>query len=68
MSARQTLAKNIAELRKRRKLSQSQLAVELDCDKLTISRWERADRTPRVDDFDDIAAALRVSVARLFRS
>ena len=67
MDAATTLSSNIASLRKSRGLSQNDLGKKLGVSSLSVSRWERGDRVPRVEQLDAIAGALRVQVSSLFR-
>lgn len=43
-------------------LTQEELAVKLNTDKVQISRWERGEAAPRAETFADIARILNVSV------
>lgn len=46
---KQTIAKNICELRKKNKLTQLELAEKLNYSDKAISRWERGDSLPDID-------------------
>lgn len=55
----------IKELRKKKKLTQEELAEEINVTKLTISRWERGERVPKSDKAQQLANYFGVSVAYL---
>lgn len=56
----------LKELRKRRKLSQAQLAEAVGCNQATIAKIERGEANPTLRMIEDIAAALNVSPVSLF--
>lgn len=53
----------IKELRKKKKLTQEELAEKINVTKLTISRWERGERVPKSDKAQQLADFFNVSVA-----
>ena len=55
----------IKELRKKKKLTQEELAEKINVTKLTISRWERGERVPKSDKAQQLANYFGVSVAYL---
>ncbi|QBX08079.1 MULTISPECIES: helix-turn-helix domain-containing protein [Streptococcus] len=55
----------IKELRKKKKLTQEELAEKINVTKLTISRWERGERVPKSDKAQQLADFLGVSVSYL---
>lgn len=55
----------IKELRKKKKLTQEELAEKINVTKLTISRWERGERVPKSDKAQQLAEFFSVSVAYL---
>lgn len=57
---------NIAALRKKRGLTQSQLAEQLEVQQPTVQRWETGKREPSMTDLAAIAAALGVTPGDLF--
>jgi transcriptional regulator with XRE-family HTH domain len=59
------LAENVARLRRRKKLSQSQLAQRTGIHYTEISRIERGLRDPRLTTIARLAHGLRVKPARL---
>ncbi len=56
----------LAEMRKRRSLTQNELAEKLSITPQAISKWERGEGLPDVTLFPAIASALNVSVGELF--
>ena len=56
------LSKNLAELRKKKKFSQSQVAEQLFVTPQAVSRWERGETEPDVDTLVKIAEIYGVSV------
>ena len=52
----------IKELRKKKKLTQEELAQKINVTKLTISRWERGERVPKSDKAQQLAEFFEVSV------
>lgn len=61
----QTLAANIAELRRAAHLSQAALAARAGTSRLTIFNLERASHDPRLGTIEGIARALQVPVTDL---
>lgn len=55
----------IKELRKKKKLTQEELAEKINVTKLTISRWERGERIPKSDKANEIAKLFNVPVSYL---
>lgn len=55
----------LKDLRKQKKLTQENLAKEIGVTKLTISRWENNERTPKADKAKQLADYLNVSVGYL---
>ncbi len=60
-----TFGKRIAELRKEKKLSQTELAKQLDTSVSVISRYERGEMTPSVDTAKRLANLLDTTVGYL---
>lgn len=56
----------IKELRKSRKLTQSDLATLLNVEQPTIQRWEAGKREPNYENLTTLAAALGVNPSELF--
>lgn len=63
----QSFGKRIAEVRKSKSITQSQLAERVNMSVVTIAYIETGKRWVRLATLDKIARALRVSVAELFR-
>lgn len=63
----QKFGKRIAEVRKSKGLTQSQLAERVNMSVVTIAYIETGKRWVRLATLDKIAQALGVSVAELFR-
>ena len=57
----------IAQCRKDKKMTQSDLAAKLNVTDKAISRWERGVGFPDINTIEPLAAALDVSVAELMR-
>lgn len=55
----------IARLRKRRRMSQEDLATEVGVDKTAVSHWECGIARPDISRLSDVASALGVSVDEL---
>lgn len=55
----------LKELRKKSGLNQSQLAEKIGVSLLTLFRWEKGERTPRLEEIKALAKALGVSEADL---
>jgi DNA-binding XRE family transcriptional regulator len=62
------LGQTIRELRKRRKLSQTELAEGAGVSLMTISRIERGEHDPHIKTLARIAGALGLSVLDVLRS
>lgn len=61
-----TFGRRLAARRKRLKLTQRQLGLDLNIDPLRISRWERGVATPRgIEVVSQLARALGVTVGWL---
>ena len=58
----------IAQCRKDKKMTQSDLAAKLNVTDKAISRWERGVGFPDINTIEPLAAALDVSVAELMKS
>ena len=56
----------LKQLRKKRNLTQQQLAYMVGCTNLAISRYERSQYTPRPDRLHKLAEALMVDTRELF--
>jgi len=56
---------NLKELRKERKLTQKQLAIETDIPYRTIQRWENGETTIKKDKAEELAKFFGVSVGYL---
>ncbi|MBR6407377.1 MAG: helix-turn-helix transcriptional regulator [Clostridia bacterium] len=65
---RQAIAKNIAELRAERSMTQAQLAEKLNYSDKAVSKWERAESVPDVCVLKEIADLFDVSVDYLLQS
>ena len=55
----------LTQLRKKKHMNQAELAAELHVNQNTISRWERGDREPSIDQLKMIANYFNVSVSFL---
>ena len=60
-----TFGKRLAELRKGKKLSQTQLAKQLNTSISVISRYERGEMTPSIDNAKKLAGFLDTTVGYL---
>ncbi len=60
------LGKRIQELRKTRRLTQSNLAELINVETVTISRIENGNRFPQKENLEKIASALNVEIKELF--
>lgn len=63
--AAMSIGKNISELRKRRKLTQSELAGKLGVTEQSVSKWENDVCVPDVSLFPQLAKLFNVSIDRL---
>lgn len=61
-------AEEVQKERKRRKLSQDQLATASGIDRGTISRFERLERLPSILALFDLAQALEIPLSKLVAS
>lgn len=61
------LAANIRRLRLRRGLTLREAAAQAGVTLNTWARWERAERTPKLERWDRIAAVLGVTAPTLLR-
>jgi transcriptional regulator with XRE-family HTH domain len=68
MDAQKRLGQNIRELRKERKMSQTELAQRAGVALMTISRLERGEHDPHVRTLSQIARGLGVPLLELMRS
>ena len=59
---KENLAKNISELRKINKMTQSELAEKLNYTDKAISKWERGESTPDVESLSEIAKLFNLTV------
>lgn len=59
---KQTISKNIIDLRKSRQLTQAELAAKLNYSDKAISKWERAESIPDIVVLKEIADIFGVSV------
>ena len=57
--------KRLKELRKKAGLTQSELANAIGASLLTIFRWEKGERQPRMDEIKKLAQALNVTDSEL---
>jgi len=62
------LGRRIRELRKRQRLSQTELAEKAGVALMTVSRLERGEHDPHVRTLSRIARSLRVPLLALMRS
>lgn len=61
----ETFGNRLKQLRKSKGLNQTQLAEKIGVSLLTLFRWEKGERAPRVDEVKALAKALGVSEADL---
>lgn len=66
MEIKEIIAKNITYLRKKNKLTQSELADKLFYSNKAISKWERGDSLPDAEMLKKIADYFEVSISYLF--
>ena len=57
----------LKELRKKRKISQLKLAMDLNTNQNTISRYETGEREPGINELIKIADYFNVPFVRLFK-
>ena len=65
---KQVIAKNIAELRKANRLTQTELADKLNYSDKAVSKWERGDSLPDVTVLKEIADLFEVTLDYLVQS
>ena len=65
---KQVIAKNIAELRKANRLTQTELANKLNYSDKAVSKWERGDSLPDVTVLKEIADLFEVTLDYLVQS
>ena len=58
-------AENLKYLRNEKKLSQNKLAELANVNQATINRWESKEMSPNIDNINDVAKVLNISVADL---
>ena len=58
-------AENLKKIRREQKLSQQKLADKLKVAQSTVGMWESGKRTPKLDEINRLARALRITVNRL---
>jgi transcriptional regulator with XRE-family HTH domain len=63
---RKVVGKNIQFYRKKRKLTQLDLAIEINMEPLTISRIELGKVSARLETLEKIAKALNVEIGKFF--
>jgi CheY-like chemotaxis protein/DNA-binding XRE family transcriptional regulator len=61
-------ANNLRKLRRDKKLSQQALADKLNVAQSTVGMWESGKRTPKLDEINRMAKALKVTVDRLLKT
>lgn len=61
----ETFSNRLRALRKSKGLNQTQLAEKIGVSLLTVFRWEKGERTPRIEEVKALAKALNVSEADL---
>ncbi|MDM9647110.1 helix-turn-helix transcriptional regulator [Rhizobium sp. S163] len=67
MDARETLGWNLRKRRVERRLSQEALALEAQVDRAYLGRVERGRENVTISTIEQIALALNVTIADLFR-
>ncbi len=63
----EVIADNLISLRKKRNLTQNELALKLGYSDNTISRWEHAEITPSIESLEKIAEIYSVSIESLLK-
>ena len=58
-------AKNLRKERKKRGMTQLELAGKVGVSQTTVSQWESTEQYPTLDKIYDIANALKISVSAL---
>lgn len=56
----------ICKLREEKKLTQTELAKQLDVSDKSISKWENGQAFPRIETFEKLAVALDTTVEDIF--
>ena len=64
---KQIIANNLIELRKSHDMTQNELADKLKYSDNTISRWERAEITPSVENLQAISELYEIDITDLFK-
>ena len=64
----QAFGKRIAEIRKRRGLTQEELAYKLDISRLSVAFLETGRRWPRLTTLKRIAKALDIDLGEVFKN
>lgn len=67
MAAKDQFARNLVEARRRRELSQDELAERAGMHRTAISLLERSGRDPRLETIVKLARALRVTPTALLK-
>ena len=63
-----TVGINIRKWRKKRNMSQEELAKEMNIDRTMVSKWERGKTLIGIDKISSIARILEVNVEMLFEN
>lgn len=58
-------SKNLEYIRKKRGISQERLGELVGVNQTTIARWEKKEISPSIDNLDDVAKALQVTLPDL---
>ena len=62
----EVFAKHLKEIRQEKKLSQKQVADELNIAVSTYANWEQGRREPSIDDIFKILSVLKIDANELF--
>ena len=62
------IGKNIHELRKKRKLSQEEIAEKINVTRQTVSNWETGQTVPDLYQAKELAKVLEISIDELFEN
>ena len=62
------IGKNIHELRKKKKLSQEQIAEKINVTRQTVSNWETGQTVPDLYQAKELAKVLEISIDELFEN
>lgn len=57
---------NIANIRKKSRITQQKLSEKLGIDRSTIAKWESGDTMPRADKLPELAKILNCTIDELF--